>query len=283
MTVLTAVGSRGTPPVSVEVPPFPAVAIKALQLVSNEDPRLRDLHNLIRTDPVLSTEIIRLVNSPLYATRVEIRSTLQAMTMLGCERLKALILTVGIRKSFGESLSTGGMRACWRHSLASALIAEELAPGSSIDKDAAHTAGLMHDIGRLALIVTHPKRYPDFLKSTECEPCDVVARERELFGVDHCQAGEALVKAWNLPDHFLEITAHHHETHTDRKFDLLAAVHFSCRLSDTLGFAAAHSIDERSFHELVDELPAHKRVCLPLEAEELQLRITSKVDAIDSA
>src|SRR5271166_5345944 len=76
----------------VDLPPFPAIAIRALQLVSNSETRLSELHDLICTDPAFAAEILRLVNSPLYGIRTEITSTLQAAMLLGFERVKGVAL-----------------------------------------------------------------------------------------------------------------------------------------------------------------------------------------------
>ena len=113
-----------------ELPPFPTVAIKALQIASNGSGRLRELHDTICTDQVFSGELLRLANSPLYGIRTAILSTLQASILLGYERLKALILTIGIRVYFTNVLTIPVLRVCWRHSLACAIVAEDLAVAS---------------------------------------------------------------------------------------------------------------------------------------------------------
>jgi len=265
----------------VDLPPFPAVALRALQLVSKDEGRLRDLNDLISSDQAIAAQLLRLTNSPLYGIRVEITSTLQATMLLGFERVKGLLLTIGIKSYLRDALELPALSACWRHSLACALVTEELAKLSLADKEVAYTAGLIHDLGRLALAIVHSKSYAEFVKSSEGAPCDVLARERELFGVDHCEAGRALMTSWSLPQDLIDVAANHHGPRHGGKFDTLAAIRFSCMMSETLGFSVARSIDARTYQELLEELPAPERRQFPAEQEELAARIAGKIKSIE--
>jgi HD-like signal output (HDOD) protein len=275
----------------VELPPFPAVAIRALQLASNNDIRLRELHEVICADQVFAGELLRLANSPLHGMRSSIKSTLQAAILLGYERLKGLVLTIGIRMYLAKVLQVAALKACWRHSLACAIVAEDLAVATFaaksdtrvyLDKDVAYTAGMVHDLGRLALAVSRPKPYADFLKNTEKEPCNILAQERERFGEDHCQVGRSLTTSWNLPAEFTAIAAHHHDDMQGPPFDALATVHFSCLMADALGFQVAHSTDSQTYEELLCQLPERERQYFGPSRDDYALRIAGKIKAVES-
>jgi HD-like signal output (HDOD) protein len=274
----------------VELPPLPAVAIRALQIASNGDGRLRELHDIVCTDQVFVGELLKLANAPLYGISSEIKSTLQASILLGYERLKGLILTIGIRMYLSNVLEISVLRACWRHSLACAFVAEDLSVASYaarsrtrayLDKDAAFTAAILHDLGRLALAKLRPRQYADFLKSTETQPCNVLARERELFGIDHCEAGRLLVQGWGLPAEFARIASRHHDAAQSQSLDALAAVHFSCQMADALGFQVAYSGDSRTYEELLGTLPECERRHFGSSPKEYIFRIASKINAIE--
>jgi len=265
----------------VDLPAFPAVAVRALQLVSKSDTRLHDLHELIRTDPAFAAEILTLANSPLYGIRAEIRSTLQATMLLGFERVKGLALTVGMRAYIGDSLQLPVMKACWRHSLACALVAEELADIHQLDKDLAYTAALLHDIGRLALVVMQPAAYNALIESPSVNCGCIVQHERELFGMDHCHAGRLLVTAWKLPEEFLEIASHHHATFSECRPDLLGVVGMSCRMADALGFGFCRPDDSRNYKAILGELPESGRQRMPAEPEEFAVRIAEKMKLVE--
>jgi HD-like signal output (HDOD) protein len=141
------------------IPSFPQIAIRVLQLTNNEDVSIRQLGDLISFDPSFSSEVLTIANSALYAPRVPVTSILQAIAVLGLNRLKGVCLTVGIRAYLGKSLKRLSLRAIWRHSLACALIAEQLAQGGSMNGNTAYTAGVLHDVGRLAMVVIRPETY----------------------------------------------------------------------------------------------------------------------------
>jgi putative nucleotidyltransferase with HDIG domain len=265
-----------------EVRPFSAVAIKALQVVSNEYGQLRELSELIISDAAFSGEILRIVNSPLFGIRKEVSGILQATLLLGLERVKGVVATIGMKAYLGDSLDVPALRACWRHSLACAVVAEEMARASLMEEDVAYTAGLMHDIGRLALAVAYPQKYAAFLMSTEKEPCDAVQYERELFGIDHCQAGRLLVLRWNLPKHYVGITSQHHEPAAGGNLDMLAIVRHSCRMADALGFNAVYPLQPQSYDEILACLPDRDRGRLPHEPSGLIFQIANKINSIES-
>jgi putative nucleotidyltransferase with HDIG domain len=267
---------------SVDLPPFPAVAIRALQLVSQSETRLSELHDLISADPAFAGEILRLANSPLYGIRVEITSTVQATILLGFERVKGLALTIAMRAYIADLLHVPVLRASWRHSLACAAVAEELAAASSMDKDSAYTGALIHDIGRLALAVMQPDSYNQLFQNTTGTPEFVLQKERELFGVDHCEAGRLLTTAWNLPQLFIDIASHHHDRPTEDHFDLIGLIGLGCRVADALGFEFVPNPECESYQMLISQLPDTMRQRMPADPNEIASRITDKISCIES-
>ncbi len=265
-----------------EVSAFPAVAVKALQAISRERGQLNELSELIATDAAISGGILRMANSALFNVRIEISSVLQAIHMLGLERVKGVVVTIAMKTYLDGSLEVPALRACWRHSLACAVIAEEFAKVGMMEGDIAYTAGLMHDVGRLALIATYPKEYANFLAGAENEPCDTLERERALFGVDHCQAGRLLVSRWSLPKMFLEVTSRHHEAPTAGEPSILSTVRRSCMMADTLGFSVVQSSQTRTYQEILQDLPERERSRITSESSQFSQHIASKINSIES-
>src|SRR5208337_1620144 len=109
------------------LPPFPQVALRVLQLANNENVQLHELSNLISSDPAFASEVLTIANSLLYAPRFPASSVLQAIAVLGANNLQGLCLTVGVRAYLGRALSDTAMRGLWRHSLACAMISEQIA------------------------------------------------------------------------------------------------------------------------------------------------------------
>ena len=286
MGTLTASLTRPSEPIKIlpaldSLPPFPLVALRALNVLSGTDTSLRELCDVIRPDPVFASEILRIANSPLVAFSKEITSILQASMLLGFRRLRRLVITLGFR-SYMDGSFTRAQEACWRHSFATAMVAERIARWNSIDRDFAYTAGILHDIGRLALATINPQIYADLLERAAASPaCDVLQCERESFGLDHCSAGRLLVTTWKLPEEFIEITSRHHEPLT-RQEDATEVTRLSCLLADALGYAAAPRGSIRSFEEVLAEFPESVRKHFPGN-EELVSEIATEIRVIEAA
>lgn len=262
------------------LPPFPTVALRAMNVLSGTDSSLRELCDLVRCDPVFTGEILRIANSPLIAFSKEITSVLQAAMLLGFRRLRRLVITVGLR-SYMDQSCTPALRASWRHSLASALVAERIARWNSIDRDFAYTTGILHDIGRTALANINPQAYADLVTRAAEDPAwDALASERECFGIDHCAAGRLLVAAWKLPEDFLEVTSHHHEPLT-RQENVTEVVRHSCRIADALGFAAIHHASIPSYPETLSDFPESIRKHMP-GADEFGAEIEKEIGVIEA-
>ncbi|MGA8111566.1 MAG: HDOD domain-containing protein, partial [Acidobacteriaceae bacterium] len=110
-----------------------------MRLSEREDVHMGRLASLIESDPAFSTEVLTVANGWTYARREPIASARQAVAALGTRRLQGLCLTVGVRAFLGKSLHMPIARALWRHSVATALVAEELARHSQMDPDIAYT------------------------------------------------------------------------------------------------------------------------------------------------
>lgn len=265
-----------------DVPAFPVVAIKTLQAISREREALTELSVLISSDAAISAGILRMANSALFHIRFEITGVLQAIHMLGLERVKGVVVTVAMKSYLGHSIDVPVLRACWRHSLACAVVAEEFAKASFMEADTVYTAGLMHDVGRLGLIAAYPKEYADFLLKADNEPYDALAGERDVFGVDHCQAGQLLVSRWNLPKIFSEVTLRHHDDPVLGESPIVSVVRRSCRMAGTLGFGVVQPIHPFSYEDILENLPERERKQFPKESSELMQHVAARINSIES-
>ena len=205
---------------------------------------------------------------------------LQASMLLGFQRLKSVVITLGL-KAYLEDPFTPLLQCCWRHSVACAMIAERVAKWSGFDKDFAYSAGIIHDIGRIALAAARPQLYGSVVKGGADQPQDLLQKERELFRVDHCQAGYLLANAWNLPDAFLDVISAHHEAATNAQ-GAVSILRPSCALADALGFGIVRYRAPRSHADLLAEFPEPARSRFPADAEDLGSEIANEIKVIES-
>ena len=258
-----------------EIPPFPPIAVRALQLVSDSESSLIELCNLIRADPSFSTAVLRIANSPLVAFSKNITSMVQAAMLLGFRRLRNVVVTLGL-KSYLNGGYSSILVPCWRHSLACALIAQKASMLCGYDKDFAFTAGIMHDLGRIAMASTLPSEYAVVVERRANRPYDVLPIEREIFGVDHCIAGRSLATLWGLPQAFHEVIATHHDlAHPGRGSSTLLPP--SCRMADALGFSLYRYAISASYEDVLAHFPEPVRTGFPPQGEELSAEIEMKI------
>ena len=248
------------------IPAFPPIVLRLLDLLAREDVEFRELVALISSDPAFSAQILRVANSPLFGFRSQIDSLQSALVVLGLRRVRALCMTVATSNHMKAVLHIEELSRCWRHMLACALLTEELARACSAFEDRAYTAGLLHDVGRLGLLLAYPAKYAQVLRSADLNSLELLDWERESLGMDHCEAGRALAAHWNLPPDFQIIAARHHDPQTNSKLDLLSLVHLGCRLADCLGFWVVKPLQPGSVEEIQAALPPPLRSRIKIDA-----------------
>lgn len=265
------------------LPPFPQVALRVLELASKENVQLHELSQLISSDQSLSSEILTIVNSLAYAPRMPIASILQAIAVMGASHLQGLCLTVAIRGYLGKSIGHPLMQGLWRHNMACATIAEQLAAISYMDHDVAFTCGVMHDIGRMALATVRPKEYMEMLGSHHGDAHSILECEEHLFGKNHCEVGQQLVRDWGLPEDFDAIVGSHHEPMSpDCMCSVPSLVSLACRMADAAGFPAFPGCEAAAYEDLLIQLPARQRKLFHSEIGTLVFEINKKIHAVEA-
>ena len=268
------------------VPAFPPVAAKLLHLSFDDETSTAELVHVLRSDPVLSGEIIRHANSPLFAFRTEINTLEQAVTLLGVRRIRMLALGAISRTYVKALLMVEDLRAYWRYSLACALVAERIAGLEGVAEDTAYAAALLHDIGCLGLMVAYPVDYPRLLQvqSEELQagrPFDLLREERNLFGMDRYDAGEWLARKWNLPES-LRIAASRYEDGSSQEVpDLIRVVQTAARIANSLGFAMVVNPSMRTYEEVREGLAPKVAGDLPLHGAGLQMHLENEIALLD--
>ena len=265
------------------LPPFPQVAVRVLQLANNENVQLHELCDLISSDPAFAGEVLMVANSLLYAPRYPATSILQAVAVMGANTLQGMCVTVGVRAYLGKAMHYPAMRDLWRHNLACAIIAQQLATVGFIDRDMAYTCGILHDVGRMGLAVIQPMGYTALLEKHCGSAASMLEAERALFGWDHCQTGRQLIDDWKLPEEFEAVVAEHHSARRkDGAWDVTELVKMSCVMAGSIGFAAFPGCEAAPFGELLNDLPARERRLFQADAGTLKHEVAESIHAIES-
>jgi HD-like signal output (HDOD) protein len=238
---------------------------------------------LIADDPTFSARLLQCVNSALFGLTYPVTDVLQAISIIGLDRTRQLTVTLAAA-IYGQSpLRTAELRRCWEHTVATAILADQIAQGYGAFTDSAYAAGVMHDIGRLGLLVAYPKEYERVIRDAASQYLDVLDFERDHFGVDHTEAGRLLAEHWGLPEDFIIVAGRHHDPSEGRETDLLRIVHVACRLADTLGFEVSRPVKPIEVDTVLAELPTQARSRLLATADELHALVESRIRAFDTA
>jgi HD-like signal output (HDOD) protein len=191
------------------LPPFPPVACRLLQQLSSDHTDFRKVADLISSDASLASQVLRLANSALIASRHQIQTIFQATAVIGVDRLRTMVATIAMRAY--SRTGTAAEHSYWRHNLASALLSDALSEYFSIEGPVGYTAGLLHDIGHIAMSSLLGEKYDAIVFERGIEVHNL-ERERLLFGADHASVGGYLAERWQFPDDLCFCMAHHHDT-----------------------------------------------------------------------
>ena len=195
-----------------KLPTLPGVAIKILETVQDQKSGLRELAEILSTDPPLSAEVLRLINSSYYGLNTRIISVQHAVKLLGATTVKNLALSFSVVKSFQTDDSDEfDYTQFWKDSLFSAVAMKSMAKNVSRQKaDDAFVLGLLHNIGILTLNQCMPDQYSLVLAEKRKKQSTYHEAEQQVLGFTHMDIGSLLVKKWGLPDTFYTPMRHHH-------------------------------------------------------------------------
>jgi HD-like signal output (HDOD) protein/GGDEF domain-containing protein len=179
---------------------LPAAAAEALRLTG--EPRIdpRALKRCLESDPALASRILRVVNSSLFGPGRQVTDLNQALTLLGIRPLKMLVLGFSLPKELFAGLEAEVLARYWRQALVKAVAARELAERLwQVPGDEPFLAGLVQDIGALALIQHLGEPYQRLLSHVQTYGGSLLVRELDTLGFDHLVLSARLLSHWGLP------------------------------------------------------------------------------------
>jgi len=219
---------------------------KLRSALANEWVDFRTLVPLVEADVVIANTILRIANSALYG-RGSMASISRAMTMLGLSRLRNLILGLGLNQVCHKIQTPPGWPAkrFHFHSLATAVVCDLLASRVPVTGvDAAFSAGLFHDFGKLLIVTALPEQFVRIrtlqgsgeLTSEECE--------RQVLGFTHSEISAAALERSGMPEELVAAALYHHHPEDDptvcepgRPIRLSEVVHAADELAGSLGYS----------------------------------------------
>ena len=263
-------------------PGMPATAAKLLPLLENPDSSTSMIEDILRYDPGLTANLLKLTNSAYFGIPTRVSSVRQAIVLLGWKRLIQLVMTMCMSDLMKDSVAGYDLPkgALWRHSIAVSVAADVLVKALNISEaDEVFTAALLHDIGKLVL--------GDYVKEDMPKIDAMVAKgisfevaEYIVLGTDHAEVGANILENWSFPASLVEAVHWHHDPNSCSGHCLLSDI---VHTADIIGLMAGFGTT-RSTSEIVPAAEVLGRLgMLQDDFPPLADQVADRVAAIDEA
>ncbi len=195
-----------------KMPSLSTTVGKVLEICSRTDASPNELNKVISLDPVLTGQVLRLINSAYYSLLNKITSLTRAITMLGMNTVKNMALSTAIIKTMSGAKKSKALPTSrfWQHSIGVGVSAKLLAKACDLpiaEREEMFIAGLLHDLGK----VPFGDEYIDVLALAKREQQSLIAAERELMGIDHQEVGQMIAEKWKLNPVITDCIINHHD------------------------------------------------------------------------
>lgn len=223
------------------LPSLPTVVVELLQSIDDDDADTQELAEKLARDQALAAKVLRVANSSFYGLQGKVESIGDAIVVLGLQGLRTLATAAAVTGTFaagGEGAHD--LRSFWRHSVAVALCAKEIARQRHMNEGNAFAAGLLHDIGRLALAACFPRHVAAVAAEREAHDDSLLAAERRLLGIDHAEIGQMLTEYWRFPTILSQAIGTHHVPDATAA-PLAAVIHVADAVAHALDLAGEAS------------------------------------------
>ncbi|MGZ8900993.1 MAG: HDOD domain-containing protein, partial [Limisphaerales bacterium] len=218
------------------LPSRPSLYLEVMRELRSPAASASTVGELVEKDLAISTKLIQVVNSAFYGLSQQVTDPAAAVLLLGLETTASLVLSIEAFARFDKVKPIYfSMDKVWRHSQSVAASAKRIAELLCNDPDVARyafTAGLLHDIGKLALALNFEEQYQGAIKLAEKQKLPASEVEAQVFGATHAETGAYLLSVWGLPLPIVEAVARHHAPARtmDKHFTAATALHLAEQL-----------------------------------------------------
>jgi HD-like signal output (HDOD) protein len=230
-----------------EFPTLPTIFTALQKAMSNPDTNIDYVASIIEKDQSSVTKLLKLSNSSIFGFRSRITSIHQAILYLGFEEVKNLLLTLKIIEIFrtkDEALKLIMPQDFWRHSIATGIISRFIGMNIGMrSSEILFISGVLHNLGRLLLLISYPDEYVEALKKHREERIPLIDAERKVFGISNAVVGEMLALKWKLPIQISDVIKNYFFGFIGDKVNLnVAIVHIADITASLFEFGSAGSI-----------------------------------------
>jgi HD-like signal output (HDOD) protein len=239
--------------------PFSQIEHKVLQIVGNEGSSMKDLVEVIQYDPSTTANLLRMCNSSYFGLSRKITSVQQAVTYLGTDKVAWMVMMGGSSQVLGKAqpgydLSDGEL---WRYSVASALIARDIAEKCRFNNSAfVFTSALLKDLGKIILNDYVKDASREIMSGVRERGMTFLEAEKEVLGVDHAEIGARIGEKWGFSPLMVQVIRNHHIPKISSSDDLsLPIVYLSDSICMMMGIGGGlDGLAYRYHQDVVDRL-----------------------------
>jgi putative nucleotidyltransferase with HDIG domain len=215
---------------------IPAVAKRVLELLGDPTVSLAEISRFISQDPVLTSRVLRMVNSPIYGFPGRILSVNQAVLLLGLNVVRGLLFGVTVFDLMQQT-----MIGLWEHSMGCAILSRLMVGKKRLkDPEEVSIHGLLHDIGKVILVLKFPAEYERVMDEAREKDLTVYEVEADYFSTTHATVGAWVAQQWSFPKPLVDVIQYHHKPHLSKAAPMeTAIVHFADVLLRGMGFGFA--------------------------------------------
>ncbi len=213
-----------------DLPQFPENILAINRLLNDPASELTDIAHHVASDPALTADLIKLVNSSAFALSRKIRSIHEAIKMIGIKGLKNLLYSLGTIQILGSSAAE--QRRIWNHCYKTAFYAQYRAknfPKMRSIMDDAYVCGLLHDMGKIIFSSLYPELEEHIASFSAARKIPKELFERLSAGINHAEIGALIAEKWNFPDILIQAIRFHHnpENAPDESRDLVSLIYLA--------------------------------------------------------
>jgi len=213
-----------------DLPSLPRLYNRLLGEIAHEHSSMDVIGDIVSEDVAMTAKVLRIVNSPYFGLRRDIRTPKEAVRYLGTETLKTMVLAVELFSSLKlEPSLMDYSSTLWDHSITVGAFSRLIAASEGaqkLDVDNAFSAGVLHDVGKIVMMLNFPGPYANFLRElSERKDVIIFDLERDYFGVSHQEVGGYLLRVWGIPNAIVEpVLFHHQPMHEEAFFSSITTV-----------------------------------------------------------
>lgn len=194
-----------------KMPSLSTTVGKVMEICSRTDASPNELNKVISLDPVLTGQVLKLINSAYYSLVNKVTSLTRAITMLGMNTVKNMALSTAIIRTVGSTKKSKALPTTkfWAHSIGAGVSAKLLGEVRDIpvmEREELFLAGLLHDLGK----VPFGDEYIEVLNIARFEQAPLHDVERDIMGIDHQEVGAMIAEKWKLNQAITECICSHH-------------------------------------------------------------------------